>query len=552
MPFLPGQSGNPHGRPIGSTSVKAKVQQALLDVLEKPDPTKPTQNNFTSILEKWLTDCRNGEPYAVRLMVDRLFQPELLADIDRILQAEKRENTDLLTYRILNSSHDKQQSLLLTKEKLILIMAGRRSGKTHGLARLYVKTMLETDKAVCLYLGKTVTVAVEQMFNPVMDLLHFLGIECEQSSRNEGIIRIDRGSELHIRGNSSKEERAKLRGFKWHLAGVDEAQDQGFLEILLPEIIEPALMDVGGTLLLAGTGPRIAGTRWQEMWENKEKYKAFRINFDIRDNCYIKDHLAALQEVLRTHNWKESNSTFQREYLGLPVLDVDAMVYRLSGDPIKGGGNYFTDDELMKWVKSQPVDDIQATGGIDFGFDDYCSFALILWSKKTHEKYLWGEFKNHGINTQEFVGVVKSQLARLEATFPFIPNFKRSVKENDADWTHLPYSIHCDTEGLGKQLAYDLQTIYKMNVQPAYQGQQDMQVTNLQGEVQREWFKCRVAQNGLNSQFHEESSRTVFARTKDTDELTRLIDHETFHPELLKSVLYGIRTVWVRKPGELS
>lgn len=532
MPFQPGVSGNPYGRPPGSTSVKTKIQQALLDVLDAQVPGS-TQTNFQAVLEKWIADCRNGVPSAQRLMVERLFNPEMLADIETALARSKRDNIDYLTYRIKNMSHDKQQSLLLTKEHLMLVMAGRRSGKTEGFARLFAKTMIERDAAVCLYLGKTITVAVEQMFQPVMEIFNALGIETTQSSRSEGIIRIDRGSELHIKGNSTSDERDKLRGFKWDLAVIDEIQSQAALPYLYKDIIGPALRDRKGRLALGGTGPKVAGTFWEELWTNQDRYKAFRLNMNIADNCFIDDHLEQLEQVKKQYNWTDTSSTYQREYLGLPVYDLDALCFRMTPK------NYYSEASFNDWIKTTPISDIQFVGGLDFGFSDFSSFVIVAYSPLKKDAFLIYEYKANRINTEEFVANIKKGIDMIKQKYSNMP----FIKNNQ-------FMIYCDTEGLGKQLSYDLATIYKLPVSPAYQGQHDLQIENLQNEVRQGNFKVPEEKtvNGVkvNSIFHDESLMTVFARN-DKDELTREIDDETYHPELLMSVIYACRTIWVTR-----
>jgi Family of unknown function (DUF5681) len=60
MRFQPGQSGNPAGRPPGSLNKKTLAAQALLD--------ERTEEMVTNLMDR----SKNGEPAAMRLVIDRL------------------------------------------------------------------------------------------------------------------------------------------------------------------------------------------------------------------------------------------------------------------------------------------------------------------------------------------------------------------------------------------------------------------------------------------------------------------------------------------------
>ena len=65
------------------------------------------------------------------------------------------------------------------------------------------------------------------------------------------------------------------------------------------------------------------------------------------------------------------------------------------------------------------------------------------------------------------------------------------------------------------------------------------QVEMLQEEVRTGAFKVRK-----DSAFVDEANKTVWARN-DQDELTRKIDDDTFHPDMLDAILYSLRFVWI-------
>jgi Family of unknown function (DUF5681) len=63
MPFQPGQSGNPAGRPLGSRNKKTIVLEALVD------------GEAEAVMQKLITLAKMGHDGAMRLCVERMMPP---------------------------------------------------------------------------------------------------------------------------------------------------------------------------------------------------------------------------------------------------------------------------------------------------------------------------------------------------------------------------------------------------------------------------------------------------------------------------------------------
>ena len=63
MPFQPGQSGNPAGRPRGSRNKKTIVLEALVD------------GEAEAVMQKVITMAKMGDDVAMRLCVERMMPP---------------------------------------------------------------------------------------------------------------------------------------------------------------------------------------------------------------------------------------------------------------------------------------------------------------------------------------------------------------------------------------------------------------------------------------------------------------------------------------------
>jgi hypothetical protein len=166
---------------------------------------------------------------------------------------------------------------------------------------------------------------------------------------------------------------------------------------------------------------------------------------------------------------------------------------------------------------------LRLTAGLDYGFIDSDAFVIVLFSISRPERWVVFEHKGNRTGVTELADAMKAGIAMASAAYPQAGS----------------YNIYADTGGGTKKISYELMSQYGLPVQDAYKANKDMAVEILQDEVRRGVFKAK-----RDSIFADESLKTVFARNE-RDELTRIIDDDTYHPDLLDAILYGMRFVWV-------
>jgi len=470
---------------------------------------------------------KGGESGAWQWVAKKMVSEDVLEKLDAVYERERKEDKDFLSYRLAKGTFDTAQRILSSREKLHIHMAGRRGGKTDTAARWLVEPLITVDGARCIYMGLTLTKAMDQIWDNVVKLIEDTGFTISEQSRTDGNLKLSNGSFFQVSGNNTVDERSKQRGFKWHRIVIDECQSQKALPQLHDEIFGPTLLDYSGSLMFLGTGPRVRGTYWEELWTDLRSdgtsigRKALRLNWNAGDNPFIPDHENVLAKVREEHGWTETNPVYIREYLGQIAYDDDALVWRLREE------NYFTDSELAAWIASQPVTDIRFTAGLDYGFEDADGFAIVCYSTTRPERFLVHEYKARRTGTQELADALRKGIEYIKTS----PLFK-SVENKD-------FYIHADTGSLGKKVSFDLATQYHLPIQDAFKANKDMAVEILQDEVRRALFK--VSKGGA---FDDEALKTVFARN-DKDELTRVIDDEAYHPDVSDGILYAMRPVWL-------
>jgi hypothetical protein len=518
-PFKEGHPGGP-GRPAG-TGYKQRALQQFMGLLSGSEGEKFLRN----YLSKFKQGAQRQDSWQSRFLAERLFKDNVLDEIDDwITSGEKRERA-FLHYRLHKSATDVQRQILFSMQKYLFLMAGRRGGKTEGLHNWFADEFVENPGARCLYIGLTLTTAMALLWQPMVDTFGMLGIKIKSHNRVDGMIVTEADGVMKFGGNTTADEREKNRGPYWDRVAIDECQSQKQLRYLIESIISPTLIDKAGQLACGGTGPRVRGTYWEELFlgarpDGTPVYPdALRLNWNLTHNPFIPDHENQLATIRKEKNLEETDPLYIREYLGRIAYDDDALVLRLSD------ANAFTDNDLSAWIASQPVTDVRFSAGLDFGFEDADALAIIAYSVSKPERFLVHEWKANRTGTADIAEAAKAGIAYVKTS----PIFAKVV--NKEGWY-----IHADTGG-NAITPYDLATQYGLPIQAAYKTEKEMAFELLQDDTRRGIFKCR-----RDGELWQEALKTIYKRNEQ-DQLTREIDHETFHPDQMMAVLYGLRPI---------
>jgi len=519
----PFQKGNP-GRPKGQgPGLRALLMKAIKDeVAGGPDGAE----FLREYMRGFFSAAREPDTWQAKMLAMAIISPDIFERVDEWADRGELRERQFMSYCIHRRATDIQRSILFSQARAKFFMAGRRAGKSEALRFWFVEQIVSRPGSRCLYIGLTLTKAIGLLWQPVMELLNDLGVKVKEQSRLEGRIATEDGSLLAFGGNATKDEREKNRGPWWDAVAIDEAQSQKDMLYLIESIIAPTLIDRRGQLAVCGTGPRVRGTYWEALFmgqwaDGRSLYPdALRLNWNLTQNPYIPDHETALEEIRREKNLKDTDPLYQREYLGRIAYDDDALVLRLGVD------NAYNDEQLAAFIASVPVDDPRFTAGLDFGFTDSDAFAIILYSRSKRERFVVYEYKANRIGTAELAAEIKKGLQYVATSPLFAKIVNRDV------------TIYADTGG-NAITPYDLATQYGLPIQSAYKAEKDMAVELLQDEVRRRALKVRQG-----SPLWEESLRTVYARTEQ-DALTREIDDDTYHPDMIPAVTYAMRDIWL-------
>lgn len=306
---------------------------------------------------------------------------------------------------IVRDLHPDQKRVLRMLGRWRGAIAGRRSGKSYLIA---VWLLGGGAGEVSLYCARTLKSAKAIMLPVFAELnaRYQLGLRIRTV---EGEIHEPSGHIIKLHGLKDRAAADLLRGQKFRRVAVDEggafSTEDDLLEYSVQSILQPALFDKRGDLLIAGTpapvpkgffydlvgDPRGKGTKGR--WPSHA--------WDLRQNPHIGDADENIREILEANGWTLEHPTFRREVLAQWVDDAGSIIYRYRGPrwalpPREGKGVLVVD-----------------FAGSDKPEADDCAF---LCGKQPHDQrphvFLVEGFRKHGLNLSEIAALIRQLKAK--------------------------------------------------------------------------------------------------------------------------------------------
>ena len=408
----------------------------------------------------------------------------LLAQTQEGLRARDTSGFSAKAEALLGMCHLRQRDYVLDHGRLVAALVARRSGKTTGERIAELRTMLLVPKAQVVFVAVTRTQAEDLMWAPLKDLAEQLELQARFNETKLRMTLRKNGSELQLVGADDKHEIEKLRGRKFHRAGIDEAgtHKPELLKNLVERILWPALGDYRGQLAAVGTPTHVLSGLFYEATRpgstigrpyqdrNNPEHASFAgwsvHKWHREDNVFI-PHLWEEALIAKAANgWSDQNPIWRREYLGQWVADDTGFVYKFrrhhpeTGEPWniwtpgpKTKGNPFGLPEGHTW---------RYVYGLDFGsgggkvFDGEGArkgdpFALEVLAFSDTEPSLYQVYE-HVATERLSVTAIAELLKSLIAT------------------TGYPDGMAADIAGSGELVLSELRTVHGLNIEAADKG----------------------------------------------------------------------------------
>jgi hypothetical protein len=290
-----------------------------------------------------------------------------------------------------------QQSVADDPSKRKVVRCPRRAGKSWLVLSIGIEGCLRKRSSIWLIVGLS-RPTIQQIFWGLLKQLSSqleLGIQFLETPL---IAKFPNGSQILFRGAETRSEIEKLRGGQYDGAIVDECKSFSpvVFKELIEDVIEPALGDRRGVLILVGTpGDILAGPFYDATCEPAARFvggdgierESNHLYGTPEPMPYVWSlHTWTLQdntecpwlweEALKTkalRGWSDDHPSWRREYLGHWVVSKNRLVYRYI--PRK---HDYEDLHEDKWVYVL---------GLDIGYKD--ADAIVVWAYSRTAYDVW-------------------------------------------------------------------------------------------------------------------------------------------------------------------
>lgn len=233
-------------------------------------------------------------------------------------------------------SAGKQLQFVRDEADQVVALCSRRAGKSSGARLLLAKTAIENPGTISVLVTQTRVAAKRLYWKQLQTLLRALDVPHETNS-TELVIRLPNGSEIWLAGAKDSTEIERLRGHAFKLVVIDEAQAirDHLLRTLVEDVLQWALVDYRGRLVVIGTPPHVPVGWFVERYQGRDAEGRdilgwSRHHWTIFENERMPGGQVAvaayLEKLRRERGISEGSPTWRREVLGELVLDTTQLV----------------------------------------------------------------------------------------------------------------------------------------------------------------------------------------------------------------------------------
>ena len=285
--------------------------------------------------------------------------PGLLDMARAAVRAQRRAQGDNGAWPRFRSILGAEQLALIEDTRpLVAADPGRRAGKTTAFLGKTQAVFDRTPRAAVAYFAPSDEQGVDIVWEDIREhnRTYELGLEERWSERwwTRG------GRKLEVIGFNTRKDAERARGRKFHLAWIDESQlAPDWFAKLVREAIMPTTLDFLGQVYATGTPGEVADGFFFDAchgheWSNGHHWTCAQNPFFAgRD---------PLREARERFNLSEDSVTYRREWLGLWIVDPDALVYYIPDEAVRAAPTEMWYSHVL---------------GLDFGWKDKDALSLV-------------------------------------------------------------------------------------------------------------------------------------------------------------------------------
>lgn len=496
--------------------IKGDIYNSLRNALVSPQGKSKKSWTDAFIQEMLKSAKQNPSGPLGQLLARQILQDDILSDLDAQTEKLLARDQDFLHYRLIKQLYDKQREVAY--DKFIsrkIIATSRRAGKTNLAARLLVDYCIEPGTP-CLYIHTKAENCMTQCWPLIIEAAKDIELGIEKADSQSMIITFTNGSYIKLYGNKDKSSAPLLRGGKYKLIIIDEAQDQRNMVELVEDVCEPMLIDFKNScMILQGTPPRRPKTYFESIWK-KGKWKQY--HFTMNENPFLpEDTEEYIKALAERKNIPIDDPLILREYRGEFVYDVNAQVFR----------DYKTyDKEKDNPNNGLHIDEIVI--GNDYGWAAYNSIIGVAIDNTKHKGYIYFESKFNKADVSKIISVNKNA----------VEIGKKILIQNGSD----PGEVKIFGDTSDTAILEEMKRVHDLPAYQAWKYNKEEAITQLAEH-------CRTGAILIpNDGVLEDEFKQILYERDDDDNITPDIDDDKFHPDAMFALLYASRH-WCYKWG---
>ena len=443
-----------------------------------------------------------------------IFQQDLLELLDEQQNKAMARDLDFMRFRSIKRLFKEQRDVVMDVDKRRkIIFCSRRAGKTDSNSTNLLYTCI-TPNSPCLYINKTFSNAINQMWDLVIEQAEGVGLEvADGTSKSEGMIIFSNGSSIKFSGNSNNAEADKLRGGKYRLVIIDEAGHQGNLKYMINEVLEPALMDFDDSIMvLSGTPPRVPHTYVEKLW-NESGYEHY--HWTLHRNPYIHNVDEEIERICKEKGVDVNSSFIQREYFGkMGCYDTEAQVFK---------GRHTVESISTEKFNFKPTN---VCVGVDFGWSDYNGIVTLVYNRDTRQSCVVKQAKFNKSTITDIVDAIKAQ---YEVAKGIAIRYGIDLATVD---------VFCDNNE--KSIVSELVRVYNVNAHCAWKYDKTAAMEQLAEELRTGRM---VIEKG--SHLDDEMDQILYKRDDNDNIIPELDEDLGIHPDITMALLYASRQMFM-------
>lgn len=428
----------------------------------------------------------------------------------KALQKRKISKAPAEQFRIEDYLFPQQLTFVQDHSAFKCAVCSRRAGKSTCVAADLVMTACTIPECTALYVTGTRSDAKKIIWSELLKFnrKHQLG---GVPNITELTLTFPNGSLVRLAGAKDEQEIEKIRGQLPPIKKVfiDEAQSirDRVLVKLIDDVLEAALLDYAGSLILLGTPGSIPAGYFYRMSHNLDEdgkpltEKVWSVHsWTFFNNPHITTksnmtHQALLSRVLKRRGVTIDHPSIQREFFGKWTLDSDSLLIQ-----------YAKDRNDFGTIPPQKYNYIM---GIDLGFDDADAIAVLAWNENDPVTYLVDEI----VVPQQGITELVSQIEMLQKKY----DISKMV---------------IDQGGLGKKIAEELRRRHSIPVQAADKARKMEHIAFLNDALRTGRLKAKQ-----ESKFAQDSYLVEIDRDKSRPDKIKVSDK--YHSDIIDAVLYA-------------